>query len=130
MNHSTNKEKLYFEIYKVEDDVLYTNDRFYFKLKDEEGNIYIRSRPYLHKTDCLKELKSVLRNFKNRERFKIEQPYNHTWIVYLKAENGKKIAVSPYSIDTEEEAINLIKNLKNLSLKTPVIDNTELKLKP
>ena len=118
MIHTINKEKFYFEINKNEDDF------FYFQLKDEDGNSYIRSRPHIHKTECLKELKSVLRNLKNRERFIIEQPYNYTWIVYLKAGNGEKIANSP-CFGTKEEAINMIKNLKSLSLKTPVIDKTK-----
>lgn len=124
MNHSTNKEKLYFEIYKDEYDISSSNDRFYFKLKDEEGNSYIRSRPHILKTNCLKGIKSVLRNFKNRERFIIEQPYNYTWIVYLKAGNGIIIAFSQY-FDTEKEVKNLIKDLNCLSLKTPVINKTE-----
>ena len=54
MNHSTNKEKLYFEIYKDEDDVSSSNDRFYFKLKDEDSNSYIRSRPYIQKLNVKK----------------------------------------------------------------------------
>ena len=124
MTHSTNKEKFYFEIYKDEDDVSSSNDRLYFKLKDEDGNSYIRSRPHIHKTECLKELKSVLRNLKNRERFIIEQPYNYTWIVYLKAGNGEKIANSP-CFGTKEEAKNFTEDLKCLSLETPVIDKTK-----
>ena len=124
MIHPNNNEKFYFEIYKDEYDYSTSNDLFYFKLKDEDGNSYIRSRPYLLKTDCQKELKSVLRNFKNRERFIIEQPYNDTWIVYLKAGNGEKIANSP-CFGTKEEAINMIKDLKSLSLETPVIDKTK-----
>ena len=123
MIHSNNNEKLYFEIYKFEDGFSSSNNRFYLYLKDEEGNIYIRSRPYLHKTDCLKELKSVLRNSKNRERFKIEQPYNH-WRVYLRAVNGEIIAYSP-GFGTEEEAKNFFEILKNVSLKTPFIDKTK-----
>ena len=122
--YPNNNEKFYFEIYKDEYDYSTSNDLFYFKLKDEDGNSYIRSRPHLHKTNCLKELKSVLRNFKNRERFIIEQPYNYTWIVYLKAENGEKIANSP-CFATEEEAINMIKDLKSLTLETPVVDKTK-----
>ena len=125
MIHSTNNnKKFFFEIYKDEDDVSSSNDRFYFKLKDEDGNSYIRSRPHIHKTNCLKELKSVLRNSKNRERFIIEQPFDNTWRVYLKAGNGEKIANSP-CFGTEEEAKNFIKDLKSLSLETPVIDKTK-----
>ncbi|WP_303811850.1 YegP family protein [Apibacter mensalis] len=124
MKHSNNIEKFYFEIYKDEDDVSSSNDRFYFKLKDEDGNSYIRSRPHIHKTNCLKELKSVLRNSKNRERFIIEQPFDNTWRVYLKAGNGEKIANSP-CFGTEKDAKNFIKDLKSLSLETLVIDKTE-----
>ena len=124
MKHSNNKEKFYFEIYKDEDDVSSSNDRFYFKLKDEDGNSYIRSRPHLHKTNCLKELKSVLRNSKNDARVIIEQAYDNTWIVILKAGNGKRIANSP-CFRTEKEAKNFIEDLKSLSLKTPVIDKTK-----
>lgn len=124
MKHTNNNEKLYFEIYKDEDDVSSSNDRFYFKLKDEEGNSYIRSRPHIHKTNCLKELKSVLRNSKNRERFIIEQPFDNTWRVYLKAGNGEKIANSP-CFGTKEEAKNFFEILKNVSLKTPFIDKTK-----
>ena len=122
--YPNNNEKFYFEIYKDEYDYSTSNDLFYFKLKDEDGNNYIRSRPYLLKTDCQKELKSVLRNFKNRERFIIEQPYNYTWIVYLKAGNGEKIANSP-CFGTKEEAKNFIEDLKSLSLETSVIDKTK-----
>ena len=124
MIHPNNNEKFYFEIYKDEYDYSTSNDLFYFKLKDEDGNSYIRSRPHIHKTNCLKELKSVLRNSKNRERFIIEQPYNDTWRVYLKAGNGEKIANSP-CFGTEEEAKNFIEDLKSLTLETPVVDKTE-----
>ena len=118
MIHTINKEKFYFEINKNEDDF------FYFQLKDEKSKILLKSLIYTHKTDCQKWIKSVLRNFKNRERFIIEQPYNYTWIVYLKAENGEKIANSP-CFATEEEAINMIKDLKSLTLETPVVDKTK-----
>ena len=124
MIDSNNNEKFYFEIYKDEYDYSTSNDLFYFKLKDEEGYSYIRSRPHILKTNCLKGLKSVLRNFKKRERFIIEQPYNDMWIVYLKAENGEKIATSP-CFGTEEDAKNFIEDLKSLSLDIPVIDKTK-----
>ena len=124
MIHPNNNEKFYFEIYKDEYDYSTSNDLFYFKLKDEDGNSYIRSRPHIHKTNCLKELKSVLRNSKNRERFIIEQPFDNTWRVYLKAGNGEKIANSP-CFGTEEEAKNFIEDLKSLTLETPVVDKTE-----
>ena len=125
MKHSNNNKKYFFEIYKDEDAIfLYTYDQFYFKLKDEDGNSYIRSRPYLLKTGCLKELKSVIRNFKNEFRFEVEQASNEKWSVILKAVNGVRIATSP-CFDTDKEAKNFFEILKNVSLKTPVIDNTK-----
>ena len=118
MKHSTNKEKLYFEINKDQYNL------FYFNLKDEEGNIYLESWRYANKTNCRKGIKTVIRNSKNEFRFEVEHIYDEKWIVILKAGNGKRIAHSQY-FDTEEEAKYLIKNLKNLSLKTPVIDRTK-----
>ena len=129
MKHSNNNKKYFFEIYKDEDAIfLYTYDRFYFKLKDEDGNSYIRSRPYLLKTGCLKELKSVIRNSKNEERFEVEQIYDKKWNVFMKTENGKTRAFKT-SFNTYEEANNFIEDLKSLTLKTPVVDYTKLKLK-
>ena len=118
MKHSTNNEKLYFEIYKDQ------HNLFYFNLKDEDGNIYLESWRYTNKTNCRKGIKTVIRNSKNEFRFEVEIIYDDTWIVYLKAGNGKRIAHSQY-FDTEEEAKNFIEDLKNVSLKTPVIDNTK-----
>ncbi|PQL89821.1 DUF1508 domain-containing protein [Apibacter sp. wkB309] len=120
MIHSTNNEKYFFEINKDQYNL------FYFNLKDEEGNIYLESWRYTNKTNCRKGIKTVIRNSKNEFRFEVEHIYDEKWIVILKAGNGKRIAHSQY-FDTEKEAINLIKNLKNLSLKTPVIDNTKIK---
>ena len=117
MIHSANKEKLYFEINKDQYNL------FYFNLKDKNGNICLKRSFYKHKTSCQEGIESVINNSNNEERFEATQT-NYGWIVYLKAENGEKIAISDY-LDTEEEAKYLIKNLKNLSLKTPVIDKTE-----
>ena len=118
MIHSNNNEKLYFEIYKYKDNL------FYFNLKDEDGNIYLESWRYTNKTNCRNGIKTVIRNSKNEFRFEVEIIYDDTWIVILKAGNGKRIAHSQY-FDTEEEAKNFIEDLKNVSLKTPVVDYTK-----
>ena len=125
MIDSNSNEKFYFEINKDQYNL------FYFNLKDKNGNIYLKSGSYTQKTNCQKGVKSVIRNSKNEFRFIIEQTCygTETWRVYLKAGNGRTIVKSNF-LDTEEEAKNLIKNLKNLSLKTPVVDKTKLKLKP
>lgn len=118
MTHS-NKEKFYFEINKNE------GNFFLFDLKDKNGNIYLESGLYTQKTNYLKGIRSIIRNSKNEDRFGAKQTYEETWVFYLKDENGQIIAVSPYYFDTIVEAINFIKNFKNLSLKTPVIDITK-----
>ena len=129
MKDSNNNKKFFFEIDKNKDNFFsYFYDRFYFKLKDEEeGKIYLKSDLYTNKTDSQNWINSVIRNSKNEDRFGVIQTYEEKWIFYLRNENGQIIAVSPYYFDTIVEAINLIKNLKNLSLKTPVIDNTKIK---
>lgn len=119
MIHSTNnKEKFYFEINKDKDNF------FYFQLKNKEDKILLKSWLFTNKTNCRNGIKTVIINSKNEFRFEVEHIYDEKWIVILKAGNGKRIAYSQY-FDTEEEAKYLIKNLKNLSLKTPVIDNTK-----
>ena len=123
MKDSNSNEKYFFEINKDQYNL------FYFNLKDKNGNIYLKSGSYTQKTNCLKGINSVIRNSKNEERFIIKQPYNDTWRVYLKAGNGRTIVKSNF-LDAEEEAKNFIKDLKCLSLDTPVVDNTKLKLKP
>ena len=121
MIHSTNnKEKYFFEIHKYKDNL------FYFYLKDEEGNIYLESDLYVRKTSCQEELKSVIRNFKNEDRFRVIQTFDKKCIFLLRDESGEIIVESP-SFETKEEAINMIKDLKSLSLKTPVIDKTKIK---
>ena len=119
MTHSANNEKYFFEIRKNQ-----FNNLFYFYLIDEEGIIYLESCSYTQKTNCLKGIKSVIRNSKNRERFIIEQPFDNAWRVYLKARNGKIIAATTL-FGTEEEAKNFFEILKNVSLKTPFIDKTK-----
>ena len=119
MIHSANNEKLYFEINKDQYNL------FYFNLKDKNGNIYLKSGSYAQKTNYLKGIRSIIINSKNEDRFGAKQTYEETWVFYLKDENGQIIAVSPYYFDTIVEAINFIENLKSLSLKTPVIDNTK-----
>ena len=118
MKHSNNNKKFFFKITKN------CNNFFHFYLINKEGYNLESDYYYTQKTNCLKGIKSVIRNSKNRERFIIEQPFDNAWRVYLKARNGKIIAISP-CFDSEKEAKNLIENLKNLSLKTPVIDKTK-----
>ncbi|PQL89819.1 DUF1508 domain-containing protein [Apibacter sp. wkB309] len=118
MIHSNNKEIFYFKITKD------YNNLFFFCLKNEKGNICLGSLPYTRKTDCQEGIKSVICNFKNGERFGVKRSPYGRYDVYLKAVNGEIIAVSA-DFYTKEEAINLIKNFKNLSLKTPVVDKTE-----
>ena len=119
VKQQASNEKLYFEINKDQYNL------FYFNLKDKNGNIYLKSGSYTQKTNCLKGIRSIIRNSKNEDRFGAKQTYEETWVFYLKDENGQIIAVSPYYFDTIVEAINFIENLKSLSLKTPVIDNTK-----
>ena len=121
MIHSTNNEKYFFEIDKNEDNL------FYFNLKDEEGNFYIESDLYVRKTSCQEGIESVINNSNNEERFEVEQIYVQKWMVRMKTVNSKTIAIIPKEFDTEEEAKNFIEDLKSLSFKTPVIDNTKLK---
>ena len=116
--HTNNNEKFYFEI--IED----YNNLFYFYLKDKEENVYLGSFfPYIHKTSCQEGIESVINNSNNEERFEATQT-NYGWVVYLKAGNGRVLAISDY-LDTEKEVKSFIKDLKSLSLKTPVIDKTK-----
>ena len=119
IKQQASNEKLYFEINKDQYNL------FYFNLKDKNGNIYLKSGSYAQKTNYLKGIRSIIINSKNEDRFGAKQTYEETWVFYLKDENGQIIAVSPYYFDTIVEAINFIENLKSLSLKTPVIDNTK-----
>ena len=119
VKQQASNEKLYFEINKDQYNL------FYFNLKDKNGNIYLKSGSYAQKTNYLKGIRSIIINSKNEDRFGAKQTYEETWVFYLKDENGQIIAVSPYYFDTIVEAINFIENLKSLSLKTPVIDNTK-----
>ena len=118
MMYPNNKEKFYFEIDKNKDNL------FYFQLKDKNGKIYLESPPYTRKTDCQKELKSVLRNSKNEFRIELVPFSNNEWCSILKTGNGRAIAMYP-SFETKEELESFIKDLKSLSLKTPVIDKTK-----
>ena len=78
MIHTNKNKKYFFEINKYKDTFSYTNynDRFYFNLKDEKGNIYLESDLYVLKTSCKKEIKSVLKNSKNEDRFRLIQTYD------------------------------------------------------
>ena len=120
MTHTNNKEKYFFEINKTK------YNFFLFDLKDKNGNIYLESGLYTQKTNCQKVIESVIRNSKNEDRFIFGQPYDKKWIAYLRNENGQIIAESANYLDTYVEAKNFIKNFKNLSLKTPVIDKTKI----
>ena len=118
MIHTNNKEKYFFEINKDKGNL------FYFNLKGEGDKILLKSGSFTQKINCQKGIKSVIRNSKNEYRFELEQFYDEKWIIILKAGNGKTIAVTT-DLDTEKEAENFIEDLKNLSLKTPVIDKTK-----
>ena len=120
MIHSTNNGKYFFEIYKDEDNF------FYFQLKNKEDKILLKSSSFTQKTNCQKGVKSVIRNSKNEFRFEVEQETNEDWFFRLKAGNGKIIANSRKFV-TKEELKNFSEDLKSLSLKPPVIDNTKLK---
>ena len=117
MKHSANKEKLYFEINKDQYNL------FYFYLKDEEGNIYLKSGSYTLKTNCKHGIRSIIRNSKNEDRFEVEQDSFEDWFFWLKGGNGRIIAKSQEFV-TKEELKNLIEDLKYLSLKAPVIDRS------
>ena len=119
MKHSNNNEKFYFEIYKEE-----RFNLFYFELKDEEGNIYLESWQFTNKTNCRNGIKTVIRNFKNKEFIVLVQISYNKWYCCLNTTNGEIIAMCQ-SFETKEEVINLIKDLKNLSFDTPVVDKTK-----
>lgn len=123
MIHSNNKEKYFFEIYQDYDKFTLNEDQFFFKLKDKNGKIYLESYPYIHKTKCLKDVKLVIRNIRNEKRFIVEPTY-FGWTVELTDRNGRLITECSV-FDTEEEVINMIKDLKSISFKTPVIDKTK-----
>ena len=118
MKHSTNKEKLYFEINKDQYNL------FYFNLKDKNGNIYLKSGSYTQKTNCLKGIRSIIRNSKNDARVIVEQTRDEKWKGFLKAENGKTRAFKT-AFNTKEEFKNFIEDLKSLSLDIPVVDKTK-----
>ena len=125
MKHSNNNEKYFFEIYNYKDEFpCIDEDQFYFILKDKEGNSYLESLPYIQKTKCQKDLKSVIRNSKNGVRFGAKRfPYG-LYNVYLKDGNDEIIAVSE-DFDTKEEARNFIIKLKHISHLATVIDKTK-----
>ena len=123
MKDSNSNEKYFFEINKDQYNL------FYFNLKDKNGNIYLKSGSYTQKTNCLKGIRSIIRNSKNDARVIVEQTRDEKWKGSLKAENGKTRAFKT-AFNTKEEFKNFIKDLKCLSLDTPVVDNTKLKLKP
>ena len=123
MIHTNNKEKFYFEINKDKDNF------FYFQLKNKEDKILLKSWQFTNKTNCRNGIKTVIRNSKNEDRFEVEQIYDQKWMVRMKTVNSKTIAIFPKEFDTEEEANNFIEDLKSLTLKTPVVDYTKLKLK-
>lgn len=90
MIYPRNNKKYFFEINKTK------YNFFLFELKDEEGDIYLGSYFYTQKTNCLKGIKSVIRNSKNRGRFIIKQASNKKWTCSLTAGNGRAIAFTPY----------------------------------
>lgn len=119
MIHSNNNKKYFFEINKEE-----RFNLFYFELKDEEGNIYLESWQFTNKTNCRNGIKTVIRNVKNKEFIVLVQISYNKWYCCLNTTNGIIIAFSQY-FETKEEVINMIKDLKSLSLETPVIDKTK-----
>ena len=90
MKDSNSNEKYFFEINKDQYKL------FYFYLKDEEGNIYLKRGLYKHKTNCKHGIESLIRNSKNRERFIIKQASIKKWTCSLTAGNGRAIAFTPY----------------------------------
>ena len=118
MKHLNNKEKYFFEINKDQYNL------FYFNLKDKNGNIYLKSGSYTQKTNCLKGIRSIIRNSKNDARVIVEQTRDEKWKGFLKAENGKTRGFKT-AFNTKEEVKNFIKDLKSLTLETPVVDKTK-----
>ena len=118
MIDSNNNEKYFYEINKDQYNL------FYFNLKDKNGNIYLKGGSYTLKTNCKHGIRSIIRNSKNEFRFEIVQPLYKKWVVQVKAGNGRVLAISD-CFDKEEEAENLIEDLKYLSLETALIDNTK-----
>ena len=119
MIDSNNNEKFFFEIRKNQ-----FNNSFYFILKDEEDKILLKSWRYTNKTNCRNGIKTVIRNFKNKEFIVLVQISYNNWYCCLNTTNGEIIAMCQ-SFETKEEVINLIKDLKNLSFDTPVVDKTK-----
>ena len=118
MIDSNNNEKYFYEINKDQYNL------FYFNLKDKNGNIYLKSGSYTQKTNCLKGIRSIIRNSKNDARVIVEQTRDEKWKGSLKAENGKTRAFKT-AFNTKEEVKNFFEILKNLSLETALIDNTK-----
>ena len=113
VKQQASNEKFYFKI-------INNNNLYFFNLKDKNGNIYLKSGSYTQKTNCLKGIRSIIRNSKNDDRFDIKFFLNGLYVVYLEDGNGDVIAISTDLFTNKEEAKNFIEILKNLSLKTPV----------
>ena len=117
IKQQASNEKFYFKI-------INNNNLYFFNLKDKNGNIYLKSGSYTQKTNCLKGIRSIIRNSKNDARVIVEQTRDEKWKGSLKAENGKTRAFKT-AFNTKEEVKNFFEILKNLSLETALIDNTK-----
>ncbi len=86
---------------------------FRFRLKDNEGNILLRSSGYTQKTNCKKGISSVKKNTQKEERIELISSYPFGYRIILKSGNYRIIATSEV-YKSEIEAKNSIKKVMSI----------------
>ena len=102
---------------------LFKKDKlFYFHLLFK-NKVILSSYSYTQKTNCLNGIKSVIRNSKNEDRFKVSS-WGDSSRVDITAGNGRIVA-SSHMYPTDNAAKNAILQLMNLSFAIKINDLTK-----
>jgi len=78
-----------FEIFRSE-----KNDKFYFRLKNNEGDIVLASQGYASKATCKNGIESIKKNAQVEKYFEQKISDNGKFYFTLKARNGQVIGTS------------------------------------
>lgn len=106
-----------FEIFKSQ-----SGEKFYFRLKTDDGNVVLSSQGYASKDSCKNGTTSVKNNAGEDDNYEIKQSANGKWFYNLLAKNKQVIGTS--QMFDSEEAMEAERSATKQAASASVVDLT------
>jgi hypothetical protein len=99
-----------------------SGDKFYFRLKTDDGNVVLSSQGYASKDSCKNGTTSVKNNAGEDDNYEIKQSSNGKWFYNLLAKNKQVIGTS--QMFDSEEAMEAERSATKQAAAATVVDLT------